>query len=46
MVLRFLVNVPQDVSVQQFDGKVERIVDAVLNSLRDERSHNHEERPR
>ena len=36
LVLCFLANEPLDFPVQQFDGRVERVVGAVLISLRDE----------
>ena len=38
--MRILANVPLDVPVQQLDGRVERVISAVLISLRDEESHN------
>ena len=44
MVLRLLVDVPMDVPIQQLGGRVERVVNAAMISLRDEESHNVGER--
>ena len=44
MDLRVLVDVPLDVPFQQLGGRVEKVVNATLISLRDEESHNVGER--